>query len=588
MKFLSPAANAFLDLSEDERIEKWSSLSEQARTAIIVETMRIKRAIQYPSPGDLAVALDPKTVQTPALRIVDEQLVKVAEAIAVMSERRARHLELLKMGVDDEKAIEQAADEIPQRGLTRLIFALPPQEGKSTRISRYGIEWFFRMFPWLFVSLVSYDGVNAGRISYQIRSDIELYDGQSGNLDIGLRLMPNQKAVGRWMLTSGGTMYAIGIGGGFTGHPTDLLNIDDPTKDMRAADSVLQARQQMEWWQTTARPRLAPWAPVILTSTRWSDNDLTGQLLRQRDEDRSSGVHDFDDWVVINIPAEADHDPSKGETDILGRKPGEFMVSARGRTAEDWNTTKNSMPQRFWYALYQGRPTPGTGTVFKVKWWKRYDTVLWVRKTGGTFDVPGHELIQSWDMTFKDTKDTDYVVGGVFAKKGPDSFLIYVMRSRLDFTSTLEEFERLCRLFPKSRAKYVEEKANGAAVINVLKKKIPGLIAINPTESKNSRAEAGSVYVRAGNIWLPSKEIAAETPELAWDVEGFIDEHTAFDTGAHDDQVDMLSQYIREKYIVGGTARISSPVGTGPSPRQTAKAPEESEIARRLREKRAV
>jgi sarcosine oxidase gamma subunit len=35
---------------------------------------------------------------------------------------------------------------------------------------------------------------------------------------------------------------------------------------------------------------------------------------------------------VLNIPAEADHDPAKGETDVLGRVPGEFMVSARGRT----------------------------------------------------------------------------------------------------------------------------------------------------------------------------------------------------------------------------------------------------------------
>jgi predicted phage terminase large subunit-like protein len=157
----------------------------------------------------------------------------------------------------------------------------------------------------------------------------------------------------------------------------------------------------------------------------------------------------------------------------------------------------------------------------------------------------------------------------------------------LDFTSTIQEFERMCRLFPKSRAKYIEEKANGAAVINVLKKKIPGLIAINPTESKTSRAEAGSVYVRSGNIWLPTKEIASETPELAWDVEGFINEHTAFDKGTHDDQVDMLSQYINEKYIIGGTARVSSPVGSGPKPRAAEKS-EESEIARRIREKRSA
>jgi predicted phage terminase large subunit-like protein len=174
------------------------------------------------------------------------------------------------------------------------------------------------------------------------------------------------------------------------------------------------------------------------------------------------------------------------------------------------------------------------------------------------------------------------------AMKGPDTYVIYVMRARLDFTATLKEVERMCRLFPRSRGKYIEEKANGAAVINVLRKKIPGLIPITPTESKTSRAEAGSEYVRAGNIWLPTMSVASETPEIAWDVEGFIDEHTAFDKGAHDDQVDMLSQFINAKYIVGGPVTVSSPVGSGPKPRKTEEVVQESEIARRIREKRSA
>ena len=587
MKLLSPSAREFIKLPEAERRAKWNALSPDEQLSIRVETERIRRAMEYPTPGDLAMALDPTTVQTPALQLVDSKLVKVGQAIEVMYARRRRLQELLVSGVDENYAVEQVTEEVPSRGITRLIVSLPFQEGKSTRAGRYGLEWFLRQYPSLRITLTSYDGINANRISYQIRSDIELFDGTNENADLGLRLMPDQKAMGRFMLRTGGGVYAIGIGGGLTGHPSDLGYIDDPIKDIQAAESILRSNQQEEWYQTTFRPRLAPWAPVMIFTTRWADNDLVGRLTMKRDEDRAAGMKNFDDWEVINIPAQADHDPRKGETDVLGRQPGEYMMSARGRSREDWETTKNATPARYWQCMYQGNPTPGTGSIFLTKWWRRYDTVLWTRKEGGAFDVPGYELTQSWDMTFKDTKGTDYVVGGVIAKKGADSFLIYVMRARLDFTSTIQEFERMCRLFPKSRAKYIEEKANGAAVINVLKKKIPGLIAINPTESKTSRAEAASVYVRSGNIWLPTKEIAAETPELAWDVEGFINEHTAFDKGTHDDQVDMLSQYINEKYIIGGTARVSSPVGTGPKPRVTPPA-EESELARRIRENRSA
>jgi hypothetical protein len=58
----------------------------------------------------------------------------------------------------------------------------------------------------------------------------------------------------------------------------------------------------------------------VLILTRWHEDDLAGRLLAQEDGHL---------WTVINIPAQADHDPNKGETDPLGREPGEFMLSAR-------------------------------------------------------------------------------------------------------------------------------------------------------------------------------------------------------------------------------------------------------------------
>ena len=586
MKLLSPSAREFITLPEDERRAKWNALSEDARLAIRVETERIRRAMQYPAPGDLALALDPATVQTPALSIIDSKLTQIGQAIEVMYARRVRLQQLLNAGVKDKVAIEQATEEIPSRGITRLILSMSPQEGKSTRVSRYGLEWLLRQYPGLRITLVSYDGVNAGQFSYQIRSDIELFDGTSGNTDIGLRLMKDQKAMGRWMLETGGGVYAIGIGGGLTGHPSDLMNIDDPVKDIRAADSTLQSRQHMEWWETTARPRLAPWAPVMLTMTRWSDNDLAGQLIRKRDEDIMSGVKDYDDWTVINIPAQADFNPAKGETDILGRNLGEYMVSARGRTTADWEATKNATSARYWSALYQGQPTPGTGAILLREWWQRYNRVMWVQN-GTSFMVEGgYELVQSWDFAFKETKTSDFVVGQVWAKKGADSFLIYQVRDRLSLPRTIDAMRRVSKLFPQARRKYFENRANGPDVHKALRHEISGLIPVNPTSSKVARAEAASPIIRSGNIYLPSVAVAKAIPELTFDVEQFIDECTAFDHGAHDDVVDACTYYINEVYGTGPTT-ISSPVGSGPKPRAAEK-PEESEIARRIREKRSA
>jgi predicted phage terminase large subunit-like protein len=317
------------------------------------------------------------------------------------------------------------------------------------------------------------------------------------------------------------------------------------------------------------RPRLAPWAPVVVVSTRWSEADLMGRMIAQETLDRDSGVKNYDKWTIVNIPAQADYDPEKGETDILGREPGEFMVSARGRTRSDWEATKAATASRYWISLYQGKPSPDTGNVWLREWWRRYDEVLWVHEDGA-FKIPGYDVSQSWDCTFRDTKSSDYVVGQVWAKKGSRSYLIYQVRRRLSFTATIDEIKRITALFPHTRRTIIEGKANGDAVIDSLEKEISGIITANPTKSKTIRAEAVSPFIRAGNVWLPNKALSVMEPDLAWDVDQFIEEASGFPHAAHDDAVDAASQYLQEAYLVGSEATVSSPLGQLPRKRSTA------------------
>lgn len=115
---------------------------------------------------------------------------------------------------------------------------------------------------------------------------------------------------------------------------------------------------------------------MVLVLTRWHEEDLAGWLVSRPDGRR---------WRVINIPAQADHDPEKGETAPLGREPGEFKISARtdentglARTAADWEQIKVQAGSRDWEALYQGNPSPPEGGILKRAWWRRYDQPLWV------------------------------------------------------------------------------------------------------------------------------------------------------------------------------------------------------------------
>ena len=224
------------------------------------------------------------------------------------------------------------------------------------------------------------------------------------------------------------------------------------------------------------------------------------------------------------------------------------MVSARGRTEAQWRATKNATSARIWSALYQGRPSPDAGDVWKRPWWKRYDTKLWSTEDGATFTVECDEMIQSWDMTFKDTKGSDYVVGQVWARRGANMYLLDQVRARLTFTETVAALVSMHRKWPQARAILVEDKANGTAVIDSLKAKVPGIIPINPHESKYARASAVSPYIEAGNVWLPATDIQL------FDAEELIEEAAAFPNGAHDDQVDSTSQALSRLFIGGAGA----------------------------------
>jgi len=143
--------------------------------------------------------------------------------------------------------------------------------------------------------------------------------------------------------------------------------------------------------------------------------------------------------------------------------------------------------------------------------------------------------VQSWDCAFKDLRTSDYVVGQVWARRGGDYFLLDRIKDRLDFTATLHAIRQMSAAHPGALTKLIEDKANGSAVISVLRKELSGIIPVNPEGGKEARAGAIAPLVEAGNVWLPDPTIAP------W-VGDFVEECAAFPNGAHDDQVDAMSQ----------------------------------------------
>jgi len=144
-------------------------------------------------------------------------------------------------------------------------------------------------------------------------------------------------------------------------------------------------------------------------------------------------------------------------------------------------------------------------------------------------------MIASWDLTFKDTKGSDYVVGQVWMRRGADAYFLDQVRGQMDFVATCEAVKTFSAKWPQALLKLVEDKANGPAVMSALKRIVVGIVPEEPQGSKTARASAISPLVEAGNVHLPAAKLAP------W-VGGLIEEAASFPNGANDDQVDTLTQ----------------------------------------------
>ena len=295
-------------------------------------------------------------------------------------------------------------------------------------------------------------------------------------------------------------------------------------------------------------------------NTRWHEDDLTGRLL----SDEYDG--DPSEWEQIIIPAIADHDPAKGESDPLGRAPGEPLLSplipdeTPAQAFERLEGLRRSVGSYAWAALFQQSPAPAQGAIFNVGWWRYWTSNPALVTDDGRvrYFAPdalrSARVVDSWDATFKDTKDSDFVVGQRWAVVGANRILLAQKRGRWSFTKTIEEMTDWLEHGPLAsqvHERFVEDKANGPAIISTLQDKIAGLIPVNPQGSKEARARAVTPEIESGNVYLP---LESEAP---W-VRDLIAEARAFPSGKHDDQVDSLSQAL-SKLRSGGRGGVVNP-----------------------------
>jgi predicted phage terminase large subunit-like protein len=400
------------------------------------------------------------------------------------------------------KYISQQIAKCIGEGGGRLIVEVPARHGKSNLISFWTPFWYLSLYPEKNVILTTHEADFAASWGRKVRNELHF------NPHSTIKVTDDSSAAHRWHTKQGGGMITAGIGGPITGRGGNLIIVDDPVKNEQEASSETYRERTIDWFNSTLLTRCEPKATVIILMTRWHQQDLAGYLETEHK----------DTWKIIRFPAIAE------ANDLLGRNIGDALCPARYDT-EALEKIKRDVGSRVWNSMYQQRPSAEQGELIKRNWFKFYATLP------EKFD----EIIQSWDMAFKESNKSDYVVGQVWGKIMEDKYLIDQVRKRMDFPTTIEAVRRMSAKHPKARLKLIEEKANGAAVLATLKREISGLVPYNPTGNKMSRVNAISPDIESGNVYLP-------LPQLCPWVNDFIEEAVSFPNAAHDDQVDAMSQ----------------------------------------------
>lgn len=429
----------------------------------------------------------------------------------------------------------------------RLGISMPPGSGKSEIVDFYDSVHLLEHNPRRRIILASYAGDLAEEQGKKVRNLIET------NPDLlRVRIMQDSRAADKWRTTFGGGMWTVGIGGTITGRRSSNLKIDDPHKNFAEALNEKNQIDVWNWYTSVARTRMLPRSSLAVIQTRWAEADLIGRL-RANDLNRK-------EWLFVALPAIADED------ETIDTVLGEWAERLRfqGLELPAWHRDKGQAlwPELdgepwfdeeeyaaieldvgpiVWAGLYQQRPAPLEGSLFKRGDWVKLDRGLPKGK---------YLYVRRWDLAASQGEG-DYTASTLMALEVTQRRL-YIVDVKRDRRSASEVEKWVEETAHDDRATYgnvlirIEQEpgASGKAYGETfLRTVLPGFPAafLPSGKSKYVRALGLAGQQQQKQVRLCRQFVIGE----GWVVpdwwQPFIEESAVFPNGKNDDMIDTAS-----------------------------------------------
>ncbi|HVL65740.1 MAG TPA: phage terminase large subunit [Vicinamibacterales bacterium] len=480
---------------------------------------------------------------------------------------------------DHLQATVAPPNERPQ--INQLVINVPPRNSKSTTTCVAFPSWVWgpRNLPGKRFIFITHALRLARRDSRYTRAVITSGWYQQ-NWGARFRLTGDQNAKDRFDNDQTGYRMIGSMRGGVMGEGANYLVVDDPI-DANKLASQNELEHIVEMWKTGLVTRLNDQINDvrIIIMQRLHENDLCGHVLKEDGwvhlklpaafevEDRcrtfvyvrrddaagaEAGTNEPDSTGAAATPAAEEDLPTLRQVAPVGHKRVLFFEDPRTEEGEPLN------PKRFprealdkmraedevvFAAQQQQRPAPRGGQILQEQWWRYYDALP--VDAEGKPRKPDHGA-QSWDLAFKDLKTSDFIACLVGELYGPDIYIRAYFMDRRGFGASCDEIRQMRSRYPHLPAILIEDKANGPAVIEVLRQEISGIVDVDPQGGKVARAFAAQPTLKGGNVYLPNPidgRTGKVMPERAW-VQRFVANCAVFPKGRHDDDVDAFTQLV--------------------------------------------
>jgi predicted phage terminase large subunit-like protein len=396
----------------------------------------------------------------------------------------------------------------------RLIVNIPPRHLKSLAASIALPAWLLGHEP----SLAIVNATYAQDLSDAFARDCRALMASQWYRELfSTRLRAARPPLRELVTTKGGFRMATSVGGVLTGRGADVILIDDPLKP---ADAMSESRRTSanSWFDGTLYSRLNDKArgSIVIVMQRLHEDDLVGHVLQK------------EGWEILSFPAIAEADESYdietsagGET--FARKEGEALHPEREPLAT-LERIRATIGEANFAGQYQQRPAPAGGGMIREAWFPRFSEA----------ERPIFErILQSWDTANKASELADYSVCTTWGLKGPNAYLLNVLRKRLAFPDLIRAaIDEDARFSPE--VILIEDRASGTQLVQTLiELGLKHATRCSPEGDKRMRLHAQTAAIENGFVWLPR-----EAPWLA----EYLRELTLFPAGRHDDQVDSTTQ----------------------------------------------